>query len=154
MFEIGFLGTNAPLYMDIVTVYFGLLPLLLGSAIYMAVKKKYDLHYKMQLGIFALTLLVVVIFEIGVRVSGGFNEFMKGSNADYIWMVIFMIIHILIALASVILWALLIYSAVKEYRLNATPFVKSHKKLGKLVYAGMSITSLMGILVYYFLFMY
>ena len=43
MFEAGFLGTKALMYMDIITIYFGLLPFLMGGAIYMAMKKKYKL---------------------------------------------------------------------------------------------------------------
>ncbi|MBU1927736.1 DUF420 domain-containing protein [bacterium] len=154
MFETGFLGTSAPFYMDLVTFYFGILPLLMGSAIFVAVKKRYELHYKMQLVIFVFTLLVVGVFEVGVRISGGFSAFMEQSNANETFMIIFLLIHILIALATVVLYSILIYSAVKEFRLKSIPIVKSHKKLGMLVYLGMSITSIMGVMIYYFLFAY
>jgi putative membrane protein len=154
MFETGFLGTSAPFYMDLVTFYFGILPLLMGTAIFMAVKKRYELHYKMQLSIFVLTLLVVGVFEVGVRISGGFSAFMEQSNANATFMIIFLLIHILIALATVVLYSILIYSAVKEFRLKSAPVVKSHKKLGILVFLGMSVTSFMGVTIYYFLFAY
>ncbi|MBU1659772.1 DUF420 domain-containing protein [bacterium] len=154
MFEVGFLGTSSPFYMDFITLYFGLLPFLMGAAIFMAVKKQYELHYKMQLAIFIVTLIVVVIFEIGVRISGGFSAFMQESSANYSWMVSFLIVHILVAIASVIMWTILIYTAVKQYKLQTQSFVKSHKKLGKIVYLGMSLTSAMGVLIYYFIFMY
>lgn len=154
MFETGFLGTSAPFYMDLVTFYFGILPLLMGSAILMAVKKRYELHYKMQLTIFVFTLLVVGIFEVGVRISGGFSAFMEQSNANETFMIIFLLVHILIALATVVLYSILIYSAIKQFRLKSRPIVTSHRKLGMLVYLGMSITSLMGVTIYYFLFAY
>ena len=77
MFEAGFLGTKALIYMDIITIYFGLLPFLMASAIYMAIKKRYKLHYKMQLSIFIMTLIVVTLFEVGVRISGGFLRLCK-----------------------------------------------------------------------------
>ncbi len=154
MFEVGFLGTKAPFYMDLITLYFGMLPVLLGSAIFMAMKHKYELHYKMQLSIFIVTLVVVVIFEIGVRVSGGFNEFMSDSNANYSAMAIFLAVHILIAIVSVIMWAVLIYSALRQFRLHKKPLVRSHAKIGKWVYFGMTITSIMGVMIYYFLFSY
>lgn len=154
MFGTGFLGTSAPFYMDLVTLYFGILPLLMGSAIFMAMKKRYELHYKMQLSIFVLTLLVVGIFEVGVRISGGFAAFMEQSNANATFMIIFLIIHILIALVSVVLYSILIYSAIKEFQLKSAPVVKSHKKLGIVVFLGMSITSVMGVTIYYFLFAY
>jgi putative membrane protein len=154
MFETGFLGTSAPFYMDLVTFYFGILPLLMGSAIYMAVKKRYELHYKMQLSIFVLTLFVVGVFEVGVRISGGFSAFMEQSNVNATFMLIFLVVHILIALVSVVLYSILIYSAIKEFRLKSAPIVKSHKKLGMAVFLGMSITSIMGVTIYYFLFAY
>jgi putative membrane protein len=154
LFEQGFLQTDAPFYMDLVTTYFAILPFLLLSAIIMAMKKRLELHYKMQLSIFIFTLVMVVIFEIGVRISGGFAEFMKSANVNETFMLLFLVTHILIALASVVAWSILIYSAVKEFKLGAKPFVKSHKKLGMLVYAGMSITSFMGVTIYYLLFIY
>ena len=154
MFSQGFLQTNAPFYMDLVTSYFAILPFLLMAGIVMAMQKRLELHYKMQLSTFILTLVMVVIFEIGVRVSGGFSEFMKSANVNETFMFLFLLTHILIALASVVAWSILIYSAVKEFKLGAKPFVKSHKKLGMLVYAGMSVTSLMGVTIYYLLFIY
>lgn len=154
MFSQGFLGTSAPLYMDIVTLYFALLPLLMVAGIVMAVRKKLELHYKMQLSTFIMTLLMVVVFETGVRISGGLPAFMLHANINETFMWIFLIVHIFIALVSVVAWSILVYSAVKEFKLGATPFVKSHKKLGILVYIGMSITSCMGVMIYYFLFMY
>ena len=154
MFETGFLGTKALMYMDIITIYFALLPFLMGSAIFMAIKKRYELHYKMQLVIFAVTLIVVAVFEIGVRVSGGFTSFIEQSNADYIWMLFFLIVHILVALFSVVVYFSLIYNSVRQYILKKEPFSESHKKIGMIVYAGMTLTSIMGVLIYYFLFIY
>ena len=154
MFEAGFLGTNALMYMDIITIYFGLLPVLMGIAIYMAIKKRYKLHYKMQLSIFALTLIVVAIFEVGVRISGGFSAFMEHSNANYSYMLIFLVIHVLVAILSVVLYSTLIYSSTQQYIFKKEPFSINHKKMGQVVFFGMTITSIMGILIYYFLFMY
>jgi len=152
MFEAGFFGTNAPMYMDIITLYFTLLPFLMGSAIYMAIKKRYKLHKRMQTAIYIATLLIVALFEVGVRFSGGFDFFMKHSSADYTYMIIFLIVHIIIAIVSVVLYSVLIYNALKESNIGVEYL--SHKKLGIIVYAGMSVTSIMGALIYYYLFVY
>jgi len=154
MFEVGFLGTKALMYMDIITIYFALLPLFLTSAIYMAVKKKYKLHYKMQVSIFILTLIIIAIFEVGVRISGGFSAFMEQSNANYSYMLIFLVIHVLVAILSVVLYSTLIYSSTRQYIFKKEPFATNHKKMGQVVFFGMTLTSIMGILIYYFLFMY
>ena len=71
-----------------------------------------------------------------------------------IYLSIFLIIHILIAIASVVLWATIIYTSMKQYKSDNKMVASTHKKLGKLVYLGMSITSIMGITIYYYLFVY
>ncbi|MEA3498690.1 MAG: DUF420 domain-containing protein [Campylobacterota bacterium] len=152
MFSTGFLGTAAPFYMDFATLYFATLPILLGIGIHYAVKKEYEKHYKIQLGTFIITLIVVVIFEIGVRVSGGFLAFMEESNANYAFMVVFLVIHILIALISVVFWSALIYGAVKRHKIEGVSLPSSHKRIGKYVFAGLTVTAIMGVMIYYFLF--
>jgi len=154
MFETGFMGTSAPIYMDIITLYFIMLPLLMAVGIYMAVKKKLELHFKMQLGTYMMTLLVVTLFEVGVRLSGGFSFFMQHSNANYTFMIIFLLIHIVIAFVSVSAYSLLMYSSVREFRLKKEALIKNHKKFGMLVYLGMTLTSITGVMIYYFLFVY
>ncbi len=152
MFSQGFLGTTAPFYMDAVTLYFAILPLLLGFGVYFALKKRYQLHFQWQMLTFVLTLVMVVVFEIGVRISGGFNAFMAQSNADYNMMLGLMVIHVLVALVSVVLWSALIYGAIKRYRIEKESLNVSHKKAGYWVFAGMSLTSIMGVMIYWFLF--
>ena len=154
MFNNGFLGTSAPLYMDIITIYFAILPFLMGIGIYMAVKKRYELHFKMQLMTYIATILVVVLFEVGVRLSGGFAFFMQDSNVNYVFMISFLLFHIVVAFVSVVAYSLLVYSGIKEFRLNSPTLIKNHKKFGKLVYLGMAITSITGVMIYYFLFIY
>ncbi len=154
MFETGFLGTDAPFYMDLITLYFALLPFLLGVGIFYAIRGNIDLHYKIQFRTFILTLLVIVVFEVGIRISGGYSEFMKGSNADPFWMLAFLIFHIFVAIISVVAWSALIYGAVKNYKLEHQSIPKYHKKIGKLVFLGLSATSIMGVMIYFFLFIY
>jgi putative membrane protein len=154
MFETGFLGTQAPLYMDIVTLYFAILPFLLGLGIRFAIKGNYESHYKTQLYTFVTTLLIVVVFEVGVRVSGGFIEFMESSNANPTFMVAFLIFHVFVAILSVVMWSALIYGAIKNYKIEKNPLPLSHKKIGKWVFLGLSATSIMGVMIYYFLFIF
>lgn len=154
MFETGFLGTHAPFYMDVATLYFTILPFLLAIGIRFAIVGNYDAHYKMQLATFISALFFIILFEVGVRISGGFSEFMLDSNADYSWMIAFLIFHIFVAVVSVVAWIALIYGAVKHHKLEHKYLPKYHKKIGKLVFLGLSFTSLMGVLIYYFLFIY
>ncbi len=154
MFEQGFLGTSALLYMDVATLLFALLPFLLLLSIRYAILKQYRKHFISQIVILFLTLVVVVVFEIGVRVSGGFMEFSKESSLPFSFLATFLIVHILIAIAAVCGWVYLIvvsYLGYSREGINATVF-QHHKKMGKWIFAALTLTSIMGCCIYIFLF--
>lgn len=152
-FSKGFLGTSAPFYLDLATIYFAILPFLLAISIYFAIKKEYNKHFLSQAIILGITLFVVIIFEIGVRITGGFIEYSKYSNISFDFMVIFLVIHILIAIAAVGGWLYLFISSYKDYvhrKLNP----KKHKKMGKAIFLALTVSSIMGIFIYLFLFVF
>ena len=151
LFSEGFLGTSAPFYLDFATVYFALLPFLLAFSIYLATKKEYKKHFISQAIILGVTLVVVVIFEIGVRIDGGFLEYSKNSNISYDFLLTFLIIHILIAIFAVGGWLYLFISTYKAYKNNSLD-TKKHKKIGKAIFIALTISSIMGIFIYLFLF--
>ena len=152
-FSKGFLGTDAPLYMDIATIYFAILPFLLAFSIFYAVKKQYKKHFISQFIILSTTLYIVVLFEIGLRISGGFMEYSKYSNISFDFMLVFLIIHIFIAIAAIAGWIFLFISSYKQYKRNELDGAK-HKKIGKAIFAALTITSVMGIFMYLFLFVF
>ena len=150
----GFLGTKALLFMDVVTIYFALLPFLLVYSISYAVKKEYKKHFISQSIILVLTLVLVLVFEIGVRLTGGFIEYAKESSVSYDFLLIFLIIHIVIAILAVAGWLYLFVSSYKEYKQNGyTNFVNTkHRKIAKAIFASLTLTSIMGVSIYVFLF--
>jgi len=150
----GFLGTKALFFMDIVTIYFALLPFLLVYSISYAVKKEYKKHFISQSLILALTLILVLVFEIGVRLTGGFIEYAKESTVSYDFLLYFLIVHIIIAIFAVAGWLYLFISSFKEYKKNGyTNFSNTkHKKIAKAIFAALTITSIMGVSIYVFLF--
>ncbi len=156
MFEAGFLGTRAPLYMDLVTIFFGLLPFLVGYAIYLAVKGEYRSHFKWQATLFLITMVMVVIFEAGVRFGGGFNDFMEGSSLPYGGVLTYLLVHILIALVTVVVWGLTVYKSMKVFVHEGAdaPYFQIHKKKAKWLFAGIVVTSLMGCSMYPILFVF
>ncbi len=154
MFGQGFLGTSALLYMDVATLFFAFMPFLLVLSIRFAIAKQYKKHFMSQIVILLLTLIVVTIFEIGVRVSGGFLEFSKSSSLPFAFLVTFLVVHIIIAIAAVAGWIYMIVVSYLGYRRegeNATIF-KQHKKMGRWIFAALTLTSLMGCIIYIFLF--
>ena len=155
MFEVGFLTHKAPLFMDIVSLYFFILPILLFLAIRLAINKKFVQHMQAQFAIFIITMVFIVIFEIGVRVVGGFGEFLKDSSVSTDYFITYLIIHILIALASVVGWIIMMiksYSSYKQDKFNS-PFFKTHKKYSKILFVGITLTAYSGIGIYIMLFL-
>ena len=148
-----FLGTSAPLYMDIATIYFAILPFLLAFSIFYAVKKEYKKHFISQAIILSFTLYIVILFEIGLRISGGFMEYSKYSNVSFDFMLIFLVIHIFIAIAAIAGWIFLFISSFKQYKRNELNGMK-HKKIGKGIFAALTLTSIMGTCMYLFLFVF
>lgn len=142
---------SAPLYMNIVTIYFAILPFALSFSIYQAITKKYKLHFLSQIVIFTITIIVVIYFEIMLRLSGGFIHYMKFVDISYTFMLIYLIVHVLIAILGIILWAYLLYSTIKDFqekKINKNV----HSKLGKLVFILISTSCFMGIGMYFLLF--
>lgn len=152
LFEAGFLGTKALIYMDIVTLYFAVLPLLLAGSIYLAIRGNYRYHYQSQFFLLALTVIMVLIFEIGVRLSGGFVLYAPQSSWSYEFLLIFLLIHILIALLAVGGWIYLIVSSYKSYVNNTLTDNRRHRRMGRWIYTALTITSIMGCSIYLFLF--
>ncbi|WP_321777511.1 DUF420 domain-containing protein [Sulfurimonas sp.] len=148
MFETGFLGTRAPFFMDFVTLIVSLLPMLVASAIYLARKKKYKYHAYSQVFIFAFSVIVLTYFEIGVRMGGGFDFFMKESGVSHSYALIVLIFHIIISTITLVIWAVTIFMAKKQIQLN------KHKKAGLITFGGVVMTSLTGIWVYFLMFVY
>lgn len=153
MFELGFLGTRAAFYMDLVTLYFAILPFLLAFSIRQAVIGNIPLHYKSQIVILILTVVMVLIFEIGVRISGGFVEYVKMSPISYDFLVFFLIIHILIAFLAVAGWIYLIITSYKTYQKEGIAGMSKHRRMGKWTFASLTLTSIMGCSIYVFLFL-
>ena len=148
MFEAGFFGTRAPLFMDLVTLIVSLLPFLVATAIYFARKKHYSVHSYFQIIIFAFSVIVLSYFEYGVRVGGGFAAFMQESGVSYSYALIVLVLHIIISVITVLLWGTAIFRAKKLLQLGL------HRKMGLLTFGGVVLTSLTGIWVYFLMFVY
>lgn len=152
LFEPGFLGTKALMYMDIVTLYFAILPLLLGTSIYLAIQGNHRRHYQSQILLLIVTVIMVLIFETGVRITGGFAQYAPQSSWSYNFLLIFLVIHILIALLAVGGWIYLIISSYKAYQSNNLIDSKKHRKMGRWIFSALTLTSIMGCSIYFFLF--
>jgi len=156
IFQPGFLGTRAPLFMDIVSVIVALLPFLIFGAIRLAQIKKYRAHEIVQKFLFVVTVIVVAFFEYGVRVAGGYKNLMEGSSVPHDYFIYVLIFHIIIAVVTLILWTITLYYARRNRKQSTLPglYSKSHKKDGKRTFIGIILTMLTGGWVYALLFVF
>lgn len=156
MFQNGFLGTKAPLFMDVVTLIVALLPLIVYGAILLARKKMFILHAIAQNIIFIFSLVVISYFEIGVRVGGGFDAFISESGVEHSYALIVLILHILIAVITLFYWLLTVISGNYQFKKRQLPGIASlvHKKMALKTFLGITFTSFSGIWVYLLLFVF
>ena len=145
---------EAPLYMTIFTIYSFFIPFFLLYSISQVRKKRIKRHIVSQTIFLGLTLLFVTYFEIMVRINGGFLEYMEASLFSYEFLIAYLFIHIIIASASFGGWIYLYISALRTYtKKSITKFNKKiHKKIGISIFIALTINSIMGILLYFFLF--
>jgi len=156
MFAKGFLGTNAPFFMDVVTLIVAILPLLVYSSILLARKKMIKLHMLTQNVIFFVSVVIIGYFELGVRAGGGFNAFMSESDVSYTYALVVLILHIIIATLTLLYWTLTIMRANYHYFKKELPgrYTKMHKILALKSTLGIILTSFSGVWVYLLLFVY
>jgi putative membrane protein len=156
LFQTGFLGTRAPLFMDIVSVIVALLPFLIFGAIRLAKNEKYKAHESVQKLLFVVTVIVVAFFEFGVRVAGGYKNLMEGSSVEHTYFIYVLIFHIMIAVVTLVLWMMTLYAARGYKREKTLPGLHSnaHKKEGKRTFIGIILTMLTGGWVYALLFVF
>ncbi len=156
LFETGFLGTGAPLYLDVITLYFGILPFILAGSILFAIRKQYALHYRSQIAIFIITVVMVLLFEIGMRIDGGFMTYMEEGVMSMALFSIFLAVHIAVAVISVILWTIVLYTSFREYKagVDMVEFARTHKRKSRLLFGGLTFTSVTGVLIYLILFVW
>lgn len=156
LFETGFLGTRAPLFMDIVSVIVLALPFLIYGAILLAKNKQYQAHERVQMLLFVVSVIVVGFFEYGVRMEGGYKNLMEGSSVSHDYLLYVLIFHIMIATSTLLVWIKTLYSAKGSKKLSALPgsLSRAHKKDGQRTFVGIVLTMLTGAWVYALLFVY
>ncbi len=156
LFQPGFLGTRAPLFMDIVSVIVALLPFLIFGAIMLAKKENYNAHEKVQKLLFVVSVLVVGFFEYGVRMEGGYKNLMEGSSVSHDYLLYVLIFHIMISVVTLVLWIITLYRGNRDKKQSTLPglYSQSHKKDGQRTFVGIILTMLTGAWVYMLLFVF
>jgi len=152
LFNIGFLGTRAPYYMDGIIVYLLLLPILIVFSISFATNRQYGLHRFMQTILFLLTLVAVVFFNYGIHMIENFDNLVLTSSLNHDEAFYLLILQTILSMIMLVLWLSTLLFAISDRRRRALPgfYSRSHKKSGRRLFV-VIILAILTILCLYWL---
>jgi uncharacterized membrane protein YozB (DUF420 family) len=153
---VGFWETRASLYIDIIVTYLVALPIFVGLSIYAATQELFQLHQVAQFLLFTITTLTLGLFAYYVHFIVGFDALLKQSKVDYIYAFILLVVHIVVAIVTMVLWLFTLSYAVSDYKRCALPGVysESHKRSGRRVFYAIVSTSVSTALLYWVFFIF
>jgi|SRR5699024_3806994 len=113
-------------------------------------KKEYNSHRKIQNIIFLLCVVGVLALEGLIRYSGGSGSL--ATKSEYYGTSFFsitLISHIIVAVLTYLLWAILIIFSNRKYRKTLPGKIsKIHKKLGYFIFGGLIYTAITALIIY------
>jgi len=156
MFQLGFLGTKAPFFVDITIIFMGLLPFLVAFAIWLAIKEYHSIHSKIQITLFLITLILLVYSIYNIYFVIGFNHYIQNSSINSNLVLYFSIFYIVIEVFTMIMWYYTIKFAIADSQRRALPglYSLSHKKSGRVSAFLIILTSIIYISLYSILFIF
>ena len=146
----GFLGYDTSVMLDVVVVaLLVVVPLLVVSLCQVRFGRRYLVHRRLQLLLGMVLLVAVSLFEIDMRLHGGFWAMSKNHSTA---MHVLLSVHLVFAISTVVLWVTTIMLAMRRFRSPPGPGDHSglHRWLGWLATLDITATSITGLLVYYF----
>ncbi len=152
----GFLGTRAPLTIDALFVAMFFVVVVLAWSVYQVkFRRRYRLHKWTQLVLGSVLLIIVILFEIDIRMHGWESRAagaIGGEPASVVWIALY--VHLLFAVTSVILWPTVIFLALRNFPNPPAPGPHSriHVPLARLAAMDMVMTSLTGWAFYWLAF--
>jgi putative membrane protein len=157
----GFLGYPASFMLDVVVCSLAIVvPTLIFSLYAVKVRRNYALHKRLQITLGIVLLVAVGLFEIDMRLQGGFEQILKKrprplSRQELTFFEQVLLVHLGFAVSTVILWGATLRLALKRIPIPPAPSPHSplHKFLGWLSAIDITLTSATGLMVYYYGFM-
>jgi putative membrane protein len=157
----GFLGYHATFMLDVVVCALVLLVPALAVSIYLVkIRRHYAWHRRLQLSLGGVLLLAVAAFEVDVQfVHHGWQNIvhsarpdMAKESLDFARTILY--VHLVFAISTPLLWILTISLALPKFGNPPSPSRHSpvHKWLGWTSATDLALTSVTGLLFYYFAF--
>lgn len=148
-------GSRGSFMLDFVfAAMFGILLVMVASIYLVRVKKRYELHKKIQLILAAVLLIAVLGFEIDMRLFTDWEALAAPSRYYHPErlnpVVISLAIHLCFAIPTPVLWAWVIYEGLRKFPSPAAPGAHSrrHRFWGWMAAIGMLLTSITGWIFY------
>jgi putative membrane protein len=150
LFNIGFLGTRAPYYMDGIIVYLLLLPIFILFSISLASNREYALHRFTQKLLFLLTSIALFSFNYGIHIIESFDALVALSSTEYNYAFSLLIIQTVLSIFMLVLWLSTLLFAISDRRRRALPgfYSRSHKISGRRLFM-IIIASILFIIYFY-----
>lgn len=162
MLRDGFLGNHASFMLDFVVVALVLIvPILLYSLYAVKFGRQYAVHRTLQLLLGAVLLVAVALFEVDLHfVQGGWKNVVakrtEPITSDQMAQIQTVLrIHLIFAISTPFLWIVTIVAALRRFPNPPTPGTHSgwHKLLGWASAIDITLTSITGLIFYYYAFM-
>jgi uncharacterized membrane protein YozB (DUF420 family) len=152
----GFLGTRASLMLDVLVLGMLVVVIVLCWSVYQVkFRRRYVLHKWTQVVLGAMLLVVVVLFEIDVRLHG-WEMRASGSEGGRaptaVWYALY--VHLVFAVSSSVLWPVTIFLALRNFPDPPRPGRHSrlHVPLARTAAAVMVTTAITGWIFYWMAF--
>ena len=157
----GFLGFNSSFMLDVVVCALILVVPALAYSLYLVkMRQKFVWHRNIQVGLGVVLLITVLAFEIDLQVvHGGWRNIVEQRHPEFseqqmefvkkvLW------VHLVFAGTTPLFWAATIFLALKRMPSPPCPCDHSplHKKLGWISTIDITLTSITGLLFYYYAF--
>lgn len=157
----GFLGYRTSFMLDFVVVALVLIvPIILFSLYVVKVQRNYLLHRTLQLLLGVILLVAVGLFEIDLQlIQGGWAKVvakravpLTPEQLNFVQTVLR--IHLIFAISTPVFWVVTIVLALQRmpYPPGPCPHSQLHKKLGWIATIDIVLTSVTGLIFYYFAF--
>ena len=160
----GFLGNDSSFMLDVVVCALVLIvPALLFSLYTVKVKRNYTLHRTMQLTLGIVLLITVAAFEVDIRLHDGWENIVNKNpdsqripvdSEEFKFVRNLLWVHLVFAISTPIFWVITIVLALERFPNPPHPSEHSrlHKKLGWISAVDITLTSVTGLLFYYYAF--
>lgn len=154
----GFLGTRGSLMLDIVFLAMFVVVLILGWSITLARQGKFARHKRVQLVLVVVLLIAITAFEVEMRLVGWEQRAAESpywtSNAWNDPVHYSLLIHLLFAIPTALLWVFVVVRAIRHFPIPATPneHSRSHRFWAPIASFEMLMTAVTGWVFYWLAF--